>query len=229
MGKLFNIDSPLMAALSKAADLMLLNFIAFIACIPIITIGASLTALNYVLLKMVRKEDGYLFRSFFKSFKENFKQATICWLIVLIFICVFVYDLFIINNGGIKNADLFRIALLAVGILAMMMIVYIFPLLARFENTVRGTLKNALFMSILSLPKTILMMAACALPVILFLVSINLLPIIFLFGLSGPAYICAMLYSGTFKKFEPETADIDVGDDWHVEDEKSEENHRVDE
>jgi uncharacterized membrane protein YesL len=216
------MDSPVMVALSKAADLMILNFVAFIACIPIFTIGASLTALHYVSLKMVRKEDGYIVRSFFKSFKENFKQATICWLVILVFIVVFVLDLFIINNSGMEHADVFRIALLAVGILAMMVIVYIFPLLARFENTIKGTLKNALFMSILGLPKTILMMVACGLPVILYMISLNLIPIIFLFGISGPAYLCALLYSGTFKKFEPQTTDGDVGDDWHVEDEPTE-------
>ena len=47
MGKFFNLDSPLMSGLSKLADLIWLNILAFICSIPIITIGASMTALNY--------------------------------------------------------------------------------------------------------------------------------------------------------------------------------------
>ena len=83
MGKVFALDSPLMNGLSKLADLIWLNILATICCIPIITIGASLTALHYVVLKMVKDEEGYITRSFFKSFKENFKQATLMWLMLL--------------------------------------------------------------------------------------------------------------------------------------------------
>ena len=95
MGRLFNLDSPLMSGLSKVADLIWLNILAFIFCIPVVTIGASITALNYVALKMVRNEDGYVTRAFFKSFKQNFKQATIIWLIMLLIFGV------IIGGGGI--------------------------------------------------------------------------------------------------------------------------------
>lgn len=73
--KIFNLDSPFMQFLSKMTDLLLLNLVAGICCVPIVTIGASLTALNYVTLKMVRNEDCYIFKSYFKSFKENFKPG----------------------------------------------------------------------------------------------------------------------------------------------------------
>ncbi len=222
MGKLFNLDSPVMSFLGKVADLMILNIIAFIACIPIITVGASMTAMHYVLLKMARKEDGYIFRSFMKSFKENFKQATICWLIILLFIVIFVGDIFIINRSGLEFAEWMRIALIVVGVLASMAIIYIFPILARFENTIKGTLKNAMIMAILSLPKTILMLVVYCLPVALMYLSTNMIPIVFLFGISGPAYLCAMIYSTIFKKFEPEKEETDNGDNWFIEEEPEE-------
>ena len=88
MGKLFDLESPLLSGLNKMADLIYLNLLTFVCCIPIITIGASMTALNYVVLKMVRNEDSHLTRQFFKSFKQNFKQATIIWLIILLAIIV---------------------------------------------------------------------------------------------------------------------------------------------
>ena len=72
MGRFFSIDSPLFSFLTKVADLILLNFLALIFCLPVITVGASLTALNYVALKIVRDEECYITRSFLKSFKENF-------------------------------------------------------------------------------------------------------------------------------------------------------------
>ena len=76
MGRLLGLDSPPMKIMGKFADLICLNFLALFCCIPIITIGASMTALHYVALKIVRDEEAYITRSFFKSFKENFKQAT---------------------------------------------------------------------------------------------------------------------------------------------------------
>ena len=72
MGKLFDLDSPIMNFLGKLADLIILNILAFICCIPIVTAGASMTALYYVCLKMVRNNEGYIMKSFFKSFKQNF-------------------------------------------------------------------------------------------------------------------------------------------------------------
>lgn len=221
MGRLFNLDSPIVVFMGKVADLMLLNIITLIACIPIITAGASLTAMHYVLLKMVRKEEGYIFRSFVKSFKQNFKQATICWLIILLFIVIFFVDMQIINNSGIEFASWLTIALYAVGVLVLMAVIYVFPILSRFENTVKGTFKNAFLMSVLSLPKTIGMLIIYCLPAMVLYLTLTAMPIVFLLGISVPAYLCAILYSGIFKRFEPEVEE--VGDYWVLQEENGEE------
>ena len=71
--KFFNLDSPVMQALGKMADLMWLNILTLIFCIPVVTVGASLTAMHYMALKIVRNEECYITKGFFKSFKENFK------------------------------------------------------------------------------------------------------------------------------------------------------------
>ena len=73
--KIFDLDSPLMQFLNKMADLLWLNILTFICCIPIVTIGASLTAMHYMALKMVRNEECYITRGFFKSFKENWSSS----------------------------------------------------------------------------------------------------------------------------------------------------------
>lgn len=203
MDKFFNLDSPLMRALSRIADVVVLNILTFICCIPIITIGAALTAQHYVVLKMARDEEGYVVRPFFKSFKENFKQATCIWLIFLAFILLFILDIYIFSYSGMEFPKFMIIAVSAFAIVVAMVGIYVFPVLARFDNTVKNTIINSFKIAIISLPKSILMLIIYASPLILLAASLNLVPIVLLFGLSGPAYVCAMLYSGTFKKFEP--------------------------
>lgn len=203
MSRFFDIDSPVMRFLTRVADLMILNILMILCCIPIVTMGAGFTGLHYVLLKMVRNEEGYIARGFFKSFKENFKQATIIWLVILLFICIFVGDWLIFNYSSLEFPQALIVLLLALFVVVCMVICYVFPVLSRFDNTVFNTFKNSLFMAILSMPKTLLMLALHAVPVAVMYFFPAALPLVLLFGFSVPAYFSAMLYSGTFKKFEP--------------------------
>ena len=97
MGKIFDMDSPVMRFLNRVGDLLILNILMIICCIPVITVGAAYTAMHYVILKMIRGEEGYLIKGFFKSFAGNFKQATVLWLIMLLVIAIYVGDIFIFN------------------------------------------------------------------------------------------------------------------------------------
>ena len=83
MNRIFDMDNPLWRFLGKLADLMILNIVFLLCSIPIFTIGASLTGVYYVCLKIKEQEEGYIIRNFFKSFKQNFVQSTIIWLIML--------------------------------------------------------------------------------------------------------------------------------------------------
>lgn len=217
MGKLFDIDSPLMNFLNKLADLIILNFLTLICCIPIITIGASMTALHHVLLKMVRNEEGYIIKSFFKSFKQNFRQATIIWLIMLAACFILLGDFLIFRYSGINFPSWLRVVILGIVLLVMFAVMHVFPVLARFENTVINTYKNSLFMGILTFPKTILMMVCWIAPPLIMIFFPQSFPIGLMLGISGPAFICALLYNKTFKRFEPEPEEITADEDWVVE------------
>ena len=207
MGKLFDLDSPILRALGTLADLCLLNILTVIGCLPIITAGASVTAMHYVLLKMVRNQEGYVWKDFWKSFKENFKQATAIWSVLLIFIGFFVVDCYIFK-GLTNNISMpFMAVLGAFAIFLYMIYLYAFPLLSHFHNTVFGTIKNAFFISIMTFPKAILMMIVTALPIILLYQYTQILPLVLMYGFTGPAYFCAWLYSGTFKKLEPKAVE----------------------
>lgn len=212
MGKIFDMDSPLMRFLNRVGDMLILNFVMILCCIPVITIGAACTAMHYVLLKIVRDEEGYLVRGFFKSFVRNFKQATIAWLLMLVVIAVYLGDWLIFSYSGIAFPKALVIAVVAVGVIALMVSLYVFPLIARFENTVRNTIKNAAILAFANLPKTLGMAFLYALPLIIGYFSAYSYIFIFMFGISLPAYGAAWLYSGIFKKFEPEserTLDMD--------------------
>ena len=210
MGRFFNLDSPVMVALTKMADLIIVNLLAFFCCLPIITVGASMTALHYVVLKIVRDEECYIVRSFFKSFKENFKQATIIWLIEVLLIIIFAADFWIIRNAQNSLPSWMSLLLIGVAILAVLALTLAFPLLAKFDNSVKMTLKNSALMGIMILPKTILMVAW----IIIFWVP-QIMPVTFCFGMSGPALLNAFLYNKTFRKFEPEQ-DVKDADDWSI-------------
>lgn len=226
MGRIFDLDSPVMNFLNKMADLIGLNLLAAICCIPIFTIGASMTALHYVALKIVRNEEGYIVKGFFKSFKENFKQATIIWLILLAVMFILLGDLIIFIYSGINFPSWLKIVLLVAAILIVFATMHVFPLLSRFENSVKNTYKNSLLMGILAFPKTILMMVCWVIPVAIAIFLPQLMPVVFCFGISGPAVLCAMLYNGTFKRFEPQ--EEEEADEWFIEEEESQEGTETD-
>lgn len=208
MGKFFDLDSPVMRFLNRVADLLILNILVIICCIPVITAGAAFTAMHYVILKMIRGEEGYLIRGFFKSFARNFKQAVLIWLLMLLVIVVYVGDSLIFNYSGVAFPKPLVIAVVVVGVIIFMIAIYVFPLLARFDNTIRNTIRNAALLAFANLPKTLLMALFYALPFVIGYFSAYSYIFIFMFGISVPAYGAAWLYSSIFKKFEPESEQV---------------------
>ena len=104
MRGIFDIDSPFIQFLAHIADLIILNIVFLICCIPFVTIGPSITALNYVTLKLAAKEDINVIRSFFKSFRQNFRQALIIWILLLGFGGLLFYDLYTLwGASGLVN------------------------------------------------------------------------------------------------------------------------------
>ena len=159
MKSLFDIDGPAMRFVTKLAYSAYLNILWFICCLPIFTIGASTTALFYVSLKVAKDEEGYLTKAFFHSFRENFRQSTIIWLILLVAGIFLGVDGYVFYHMRFDNVlwtlgtAVFIVALAAYAIILM----YIFPLLARFNNTIRAMFKNALMVGMRFLLCTALM------------------------------------------------------------------------
>lgn len=209
MNRLFNLDSPIMVFLGKVGDLIWLNVLTMLCCIPIVTVGASVTALNYVSIKMVRKEEGYLTKNFLKSFRQNFFQATALWLLMLFILAVAGADFYFLSIMEGTMVQVVKIGLYAVFLLFLCSSIYWFPLLSKFENSLKNIIKNSLLLSIMHFPKTIgILLIYGAFLAIYYFFTFRIMPLIFLMGISLPVYAAAYLFSGIFKKLEPEEEEI---------------------
>ena len=202
MGGIFNLDSTFMKYANKFADLMFLNMIAIIFCIPIFTIGASLTAMHTMVLKIYRDEESYVIRGFLKAFKENFKQATIIWLLYLAMILVLFLDFWCIRNYDMNIPKFFNYALIFITVLGAFSFTWAFILQSRYENKIINTLKNSLIVGALHIFYSVMMIILAALPIICFAIFPVALPVYFAFGMTLPALLQAMLYSRVFDRLE---------------------------
>ena len=213
MRKFLNPDSPLMIFLSNLTDIIVLNVLCFICCLPIITIGPSVTAMHYITLKIARDEEIYVIRDYFKAFKENFKQSVLAWLVFLVITAVFFVDYLILKDMGLENTKVFLMIIGAIYLLVCFTMMYVFPLMARFENSLKQTVKNAFFMSILHIFKTVIMAVIYAIPFVLLPLHYNVLMVFLLVGLSGPAYFNSFIWKSIFKKYEPEKVEEEITSD----------------
>ena len=154
MGGFFNLDGPFYKWGTEVADIMILSLLWLIFSLPIFTIGASTTALFYVCGKKVRKEDPYIFKSFLSSFKNNFKQGTVLTLVLgLLWFSVYLYYK-IITSG---NAQVWlQIMGLFYMIQVLIITLYLFPVLSRFEMTIKNLLITSFILANRHLPTTIL-------------------------------------------------------------------------
>ena len=157
MGRLFSLDNPVWNFLGKIVDMLILTVLWLVTSLPIITIGASTTALYYHMLKLAENKEGYLFRSYFKAFKENFKQSTICWLIMLVIGLVLAGDFCICNSLQTPAAKMLMIAFFVFAYVYLMIITYLFPLIARCDTGIKNLFAMAFMMSIKDFGWTLLM------------------------------------------------------------------------
>lgn len=205
---IFDMDSGFFRVLSRVADLMILNLIFVACCIPIVTIGPALTAMYYVTLKMADNEEGYIVRGFFKSFRQNFRQALIIWVIMLLIGALLATDLLILREASGTLLQFMRVFILATLIVYLMVLIYVFPILARFENSVKATMKNALFMAILDFPRTILMAAIIGVSVFITLYNSYTfwygILIWIMLGFACIAYVNSRFFTKIFRKYIPE-------------------------
>lgn len=208
--KLFDINNPLMRSMSKVADIIILNFLFLVCSIPIVTIGPALTALHCVTMKLVRDEEGSVVKEFFRSFRLNFRQALVIHLMLLAVTAILFIDIYFVlyskNDLGAMAYILFGVAAF-LAVMGTLTLLYVYPVLAKFDNPTGRTLIVAFTLSIRHLPTTILLAIIAAIPIVAMMIPheivISFMFVMLIFGFSGVAMAQASLLRKVFAHYIP--------------------------
>ena len=181
MRQIFDMDNPLMRTLSMVADLLILNVLTMVCSLAVVTAGPALTALYDRALAMARQEDTYIIKPFFRAFKLNLKKGMLAEVYV----------------------PLLRPVIAGIAVLVLAVLEYAFALLARYENTLGGTLKNAVSLAIIYFPRTLAMVVFT---LALWLLCVQYMSwgslVLLICGVSLPAFVNALLLNSVFAKLE---------------------------
>lgn len=219
MSSFFNVDNGFFSVMGKVWDMILLSIIWVICCIPMFTIGPATAAMYYCIVKVIRRERGYVLREFWHSFKDNFKVGSLASLIFLALTYILYID-FTYSKGiqetGAKYGDIMFAAFIAITTIGVFVLVFSFPILSRFTLNIRGLFKTSFIISMKHFPTTFLMVILIA----VFGCGVYLIyPLIFI----APALcclICSFLIERIFKKYmpKPEGTPEETGrDQWYWE------------
>lgn len=207
--KIFDMDNGFWRTMNRVADIFILNILFIVCSIPIITIGASATALYTVTLRIARDEESYIVKGFWKAFKDNFKQSTIIWLILLLVGAFIGVDLYLTAVVESSLMNTLKYVFYFITFLYVITLSFVFPIQSRFDNTIKNTIKNALFMGIAHfLPWTILIVVLNVLPILLALYFTTIflaigIPIFLLCGFGAIAFFNSKMFDRIFKKYIP--------------------------
>lgn len=194
---LFSINSPFAAAVNKLVQMLWIGILWFVCSIPVVTIGAATTALYEVLLKMEKNQEGYIGVSFLRAFVKNVKSATLVWIPLAFAGAVFGMNLF---YYAVFGGSQFRVQSIVFAVFLLITVVlsgYVFPVLARFENTTVGTFRMAAALALRNPGWT-----AVILLVQLFTVAVCwfflYFPLLFIMGIIG--YFQAVIFNHIFDR-----------------------------
>jgi len=200
--KIFDTESPLFIFFGKVFDIILLNALWMFISIPVVTMGAATSALYTVTLKMARNEEGYIYKGFFKALKANFVQATILWLLILAAGAVIFFDLWFFSRTSHPAGKVFIVLLSVALFFFLSIVVYIFPLQAKFKNTIPYIIRNSFLIAVSHFPYTLLFVVS----VLLLGLSVYVFPWAGSFVIALYAFGASFIYCKIFDRFAPKDA-----------------------
>ena len=216
MHNLFHYENPFIQFLVRVGDLMILNALFILCSLPVVTLGASLTAMHRVTQNMLFEQEEPLLKAFFRAFRQNFRQSTLAWLVELVVIVSLVCDVLLVMayfDGGLAKAMYILVAVLA--ILVAGVFSYLMPLIARYENGMRQQVYNAVVLAIIKLPKTVLLMLLNLLPVILLLISVPVFVQTLIFwviiGFAFVSFLTSSILKPVFQQLEKGNNSVTIG------------------
>ena len=193
---IFDINNPIMRYVVKIFDCMCLSVLWLAVCLPVFTIGASTTAMFAVIHRYIRQEDGGIWKTFWGAFREEFKRASLCWLVALAIFALLIVDALVfrtmVMNGQLLG-NLYWLILLLIAIAATWL-VYLFAYVERFTGGVKDSLRLSLLLMFLHPLKALTILALLLLGGALVITVPGLLTIVP--GIS--AWLCDIVVDSAF-------------------------------
>ncbi|UYO97476.1 DUF624 domain-containing protein [Microbacterium sp. M28] len=206
MPGIFAADSALMRTLTRIADVMILNFLFIVTSLPIVTIGASLTALNATAMRIVAGTERSITRDYFTAFRRDFRQSTVIALILAAVAGAFTAWYFVVTQL-VTDAVLQFLLLggwFVLLFLAVTSVLFVFPYLATFDDSTRDVLRNA---RLIGLRHPLAALAVLAITVLVIVVSVFSPQVTgyglfwLLIGFGGLAVVHAVVFTRVFARY----------------------------
>lgn len=178
-GNFFRADNPYNSFMSKVFDIILINLLWTVCCIPVITIGASTAAMYSVMLRLVRDEEGPIIQSFFDFFRKNFVKSIPYTVIMVLFTLVMILDMHILGQQSSDMASVMYGVTIALMVTGIIVLSYALPLFARFENPPAVQFSNAWRLAVTHIPQSLIILVINSVPIIWLLVSPSTFALIF--------------------------------------------------
>lgn len=198
MNELFRLDHPVWNFIGKLVDMLLLTLVWMVTSIPVVTIGASTTAMYYVMLKLAEDKEGNVYSSYFRAFRDNFRQSTAAWLIMLVIGVILSGDFIICYKLQNPMAKVLMIIFAVVAVIWMMISVYLYALIARCENDLKHLFLMAFMMAARHFSWTVLMVVIV---VCMFAVAFFVQWLFLLISVGLISYLHAMILKNIFEQY----------------------------
>lgn len=177
--------SPVSNTISRIIDMILAGFWWVICSLPVITIGASSTALYYSIAKCVRHERGRLTACFFSTFKKEFKQSTLTWLIYIAYISIMAIDAMLVEQLGL-GSGFFGILRWLFFLPALLTLPWMFAYISRFSNNIKNSFKFVGWLTMRHIWRSVLMAAELITAAVICWLTPMLLPLL-------PGALCLLM------------------------------------
>lgn len=171
------MDGPIINALSKIWNIILVSILWLVGCVPVVTIGTSTAALYYTTVKVNRRDAGYVCREFFNAYKMNLKQGIPATLILGISMMLMLFNRYFMINMGGTTGKVFVVVYTAMFVIILALSLYIFPVLSRFHIKLIDLFKLSFYMCMRHILTTVLLLVLfaaafvgvyCILPALIF-------------------------------------------------------------
>lgn len=217
MYEIMHSDNRLFQILSRLGDLIALNLLFVVTCLPLVTVGSALSAMYSVLFRLLDEEETPVLRTYWKAFKQNFKPSLPLWLPMAAIALLLVVNNVLLQNMSGSLVSVYSVVVMIAQVLYLCVFSYLFPMLALFENTAKDYFKKSLFFSISHFPSTLAICLIQILPVILLTAVPNaVIPVITLMlavGFSSQASASTFFLHRVFRPYLPEK-EAEPEDEW---------------